>query len=607
MSYFTADFTPNDLAQAIAQDISSVTKSFALDVYNQIKMNLFQTAQQIFNFYFSSLLGSLFGAIFGPFLVIRDFLRQYWDPFIQQVTNLLITGKLFFDSVQDVPKYLLSGFGDTLMGVLPGTLYQRPLSKHPLLPSEPDIHRVSRSDDSVRQPGGMKYAYDQRRDELLQDPPMGYDPTYPYDHYFETESGHAWEYDDTPSFERLQLKHRSGTGIHINPDGSQRITVMGSNYTVVINNNKLRVHGDIETYVDGNAKISVNGDVQLNAGQNMDISVGRNLSIDVKDKFKIRAKNFELHAMTPKKDDNDPKEPGGIVKLIAEKSIIQWPRPQAVPFPPEEPEVKDLHKGKDYKGFEFQTRFEGIEKTGTGGTGASRISTRSVKEGLDRGEIERAESAERMPDAVVPTEQESDDTPRPPSGKPPAAWSIPAPEKPENPRDPAYHTKISEFFYLSDLCLVPVVSKGKLLRAQCGFSLQQIVDRLCFLAQTCLDPIYDMYGGCTFTSHGRKSGNLMITSGFRKDGCKSWHTKASAVDIQLQGVAKGNYYHEAIKIRDKIQGFDAMLLEYKTTGSKMPWLHLQARPEMARGNCQTFMNHRLYANKFVNLESRAKK
>ena len=666
MSYFTADFTPSDLAQAVAQDVSDLTKTFALNVYNQIKYNLIQSAKEIFNYYFSSLIGSIFGAIFGPFLIIRDFLRQYWDPFIQQVTNLLIMGRTFFDDVQDIPKYLLGGFGDTLSGVLPGTLYQRPLQKHPLLPSESDIHRISRSDDSVRQPGGMKYLYDKERDELLRDPPMDYDPTYPYDHYFETESGHAWEYDDTPSFERIQLKHRSGTGFHINPDGSEKITITGSRYTVVLHDDKLRVRGDIETYIDGSAKVSINGDAVLNIGLNADISVGKNLSFDVGENFSVKAKNITFDAAKGKDEFEDPddlvgelldssspvdlaesaektkkqpkkvglfsvkssgidlnaKEMGdpvdvkpGHINITAEKIVdivgliaILLNENYRLPKVQEGPEIEDTHEVKEYIGYRYRTRYEGIEKEvparkGSGGSG-SRISTASVKDGLQKGELSRAEMSERMPDAVVPTEEDKGEFEK---GSPPAGWSVPAPKKPNNPRDEGYDQKISKHFYLRDLCISPHASQNKYLRGQNKFSLQQIVDRLCFLAQVCLDPIYEMYDGCSFGTYGRKSGRLMITSGFRIGSGSSWHLKGSAVDIQLKDVAKGNYYHEAIKIRDKIKGFDAILLEYKTDRGGRPWIHLQARPEASRGNCQTYMNDSLYANKFVNLAAKSKK
>jgi hypothetical protein len=632
-------FSSDEIAQQITEDITAETKAFTIDTFNEFSLNVFQSGQDVFKFYFSSLVGSMLGSAFGPFRIIENFSRQYWDPMIQQISESVVEGRMFFENISDIPKNISSGgFGDTLKGVLPGTLYQRPLQKHPLLPSESDVHRVSRSDASAKQPGGMKYAYDQKRDELLNDPPMSFDPTYPYEHFFETESGHAFEYDDTPSFERIQLKHRSGTGFHVNPDGSQKLTIVGSNYTVVLENHKLRVHGDIETYVDGNAKISVNGSVQLNAGQDLDLSVGRNLTLDVKDTFKVRAKSISLNARTPS-DDNDATSPGGRITLNSEKNIdlssgenltydvkdtykvrsktidlnakggyLQMKYDTMLPFTPlespnvqqpETSEVKELHPAKEYRGYEFQNRYEGIETSG------SRISTASIQDGINRGSLERSEVAERMPDAIVPTESDDSYTPQPRSSSG-GGWSSPAPKNPSNPRDSGYHQKISDHFYLSDLCLSPLVSKNKFLRAQCGFSLQGIVDRLAFLAQTCLDPLYEMYGGCSFTSYGRKSGRLKITSAFRKDGCSSWHTKGSAVDIQLDGVSKGNYYHEAIKIRDAIPGFDAILLEYKTTDSKMPWIHLQARPEMARGNCQTFMNHRLYANKFVNLESRAK-
>ena len=42
-------------------------------------------------------------------------------------------------------------------------------------------------------------------------PEIPYNALYPYNHVYETESGHIREYDDTPGFERIHERHRSGT------------------------------------------------------------------------------------------------------------------------------------------------------------------------------------------------------------------------------------------------------------------------------------------------------------------------------------------------------------------------------------------------------------
>ena len=46
-------------------------------------------------------------------------------------------------------------------------------------------------------------------------PTSGYQPVYPYNNVMETESGHVKEYDDTPSYERIHERHKSGTNYEI--------------------------------------------------------------------------------------------------------------------------------------------------------------------------------------------------------------------------------------------------------------------------------------------------------------------------------------------------------------------------------------------------------
>ena len=46
---------------------------------------------------------------------------------------------------------------------------------------------------------------------------------YPYNHVFESESGHVMEIDDTKDNERLFTQHRTGTSQEIDKDGNRLI------------------------------------------------------------------------------------------------------------------------------------------------------------------------------------------------------------------------------------------------------------------------------------------------------------------------------------------------------------------------------------------------
>jgi hypothetical protein len=78
-------------------------------------------------------------------------------------------------------------------------------------------------------------------------PPKGTTATrvYPFNHVYETESGHIMEFDDTNGGERIKIAHRLGTSEEVIEDGSKIEQVVNDKYT--------RVLGDNNTVVGGNS------------------------------------------------------------------------------------------------------------------------------------------------------------------------------------------------------------------------------------------------------------------------------------------------------------------------------------------------------------------
>ena len=66
--------------------------------------------------------------------------------------------------------------------------------------------------------------------------------TYPFNHVFESESGHIFEIDDTPDGERLLREHKSGTFEEVHPDGSKVVKVIGDDYEIVAGNKKIYIN-----------------------------------------------------------------------------------------------------------------------------------------------------------------------------------------------------------------------------------------------------------------------------------------------------------------------------------------------------------------------------
>jgi predicted secreted protein len=73
----------------------------------------------------------------------------------------------------------------------------------------------------------------------------------------ETPGGHIIEYNDTPGSERILLRHKSGSGIEMRPDGSILISATDIVYDI---------KGDMSTVVTGNQNTQVDGAITTNAG-----------------------------------------------------------------------------------------------------------------------------------------------------------------------------------------------------------------------------------------------------------------------------------------------------------------------------------------------------
>jgi len=105
-------------------------------------------------------------------------------------------------------------------------------------------------------------------------PVSGYQPVYPYNNVMETESGHVKEYDDTPGYERITERHKSGTNYEIIGDGSKNETIVRDNYRLVVGQDTLEVYGNVRIIVSGHADVAVAG--------NLTASVTGNISADAK-------------------------------------------------------------------------------------------------------------------------------------------------------------------------------------------------------------------------------------------------------------------------------------------------------------------------------------
>jgi hypothetical protein len=115
--------------------------------------------------------------------------------------------------------------------------------------------------------------------DTWEQPAIPYAAVYPYNHVFESESGHITEIDDTLDHERLFTSHRTGTSQEINPDGTQVNIVKGDHYNIVSGKRQAVIEGNADLTIGGRHKIYINKNGEEN--NHYDIQIGPNASVNI--------------------------------------------------------------------------------------------------------------------------------------------------------------------------------------------------------------------------------------------------------------------------------------------------------------------------------------
>jgi hypothetical protein len=131
----------------------------------------------------------------------------------------------------------------------------------PVIPNrDSDLHSVS------------KLARGLDSQKSTRGPDIGGAPQYPFNKTITTPGGHVIEIDDTPSNERLVVKHTSGSYIAINKDGDVVVNSAHDSYHLV--------SGDSTTTVDGDVKQS---------GKSIKLTSESSFTIDSKGPCKVNS------------------------------------------------------------------------------------------------------------------------------------------------------------------------------------------------------------------------------------------------------------------------------------------------------------------------------
>jgi hypothetical protein len=113
------------------------------------------------------------------------------------------------------------------------------------------------------------------------EPPSPYNAQYPYNHVYESESGHIKEFDDTAGSERIHERHTSGSSYEIGPKGTKVTRVVKDNYEIISNDDFLHVKGTRRQTVDEGVRIRCNAKAGIGNSYSIEVGAGSNCNIEV--------------------------------------------------------------------------------------------------------------------------------------------------------------------------------------------------------------------------------------------------------------------------------------------------------------------------------------
>ena len=146
--------------------------------------------------------------------------------------------------------------------------FNDPTEKFPRYTNESDVNKLARGENTRTH----------TPDTVIGEPADPYKAKYPYNHVYESESGHTKEYDDTEGAERIKERHKTGTFYEIHPDGTKVEHIVKDKYEVVLGNDSIHVKGNVKVYVDGDSDVNIAGSASITTGSSMTLTSGGNFS-----------------------------------------------------------------------------------------------------------------------------------------------------------------------------------------------------------------------------------------------------------------------------------------------------------------------------------------
>jgi hypothetical protein len=198
-------------------------------------------------------------------------------------------------------------FGRKIVGD-EGLGFRDPEKKYPLQDkvNEPDTNRLARNQFIGKTIVTLKEANKDKKviiagtGQTWDQPDSPYDAVYPFNHTYESESGHVVEIDDTPNRERMQWYHRKGTFEEWDPNGTCVRRIVGDSYEIVDRNGFVHVRGNCNITVDGNANLMVRSNATVEVLGNttgyfrndVNMEVSGEMNWSVREDFNLKAANI---------------------------------------------------------------------------------------------------------------------------------------------------------------------------------------------------------------------------------------------------------------------------------------------------------------------------
>ena len=217
-----------------------------------------------------------------------------------EITNIPALGELLPDGT------LSTGIKGDGLG---GDGFKDPTGTYPLYVKEPDTNRLAINNNiestmimqkEAALDTGVRIANGGTWDQS----PPPYNAQYPFNHVWQSESGHILEFDDTQGSERVHLYHKAGTFTEIDANGSKVNRIVGDNFEIMERNGFVHVKGSLNVTVDGaynlrvdnTLNLEVSGNALINIFDTTDINISGDANISVGGDFNLRAANINIEA-----------------------------------------------------------------------------------------------------------------------------------------------------------------------------------------------------------------------------------------------------------------------------------------------------------------------